>query len=238
MTGTSGASGVAPPAEDAGHFSRQYDLICVGASWGGLQAIGRLLADLPDAVEQPIVIAQHRGPDAAEGAFAELLAQHTSRPVEDVEDKAPIEHGRVYLAPPDYHLLIEPGCFALSVDARVQHARPSIDVLFESAAEAYREGVIGVILTGSNEDGAAGLARIKAYGGVALVQDPTGAERRTMPDAAIAATVADAVLPLEAIGNFIYGLCVEPAAKPPVRASAPVEGVWGNREVPPARTEA
>jgi two-component system, chemotaxis family, protein-glutamate methylesterase/glutaminase len=186
-----------------------YELICVGASWGGLHAIGRLLADIPDDVEQPIVVAQHRGPDSAEGTLPELLGRQTSRPVMDVEDKVPIEHGRVYVAPPDYHLLIERGSFALSVDDRVHHARPSIDVLFESAADAYGEGVIGIVLTGANEDGAAGLARIKERGGVAVIQDPAGAERRAMPDAAIAATVADAVLPLEELGGFIYGLCVE-----------------------------
>jgi two-component system chemotaxis response regulator CheB len=203
-----------------------YELICVGASWGGLRAIGRLLADIPEGVEQPIVIAQHRGPDAMEGALAELLARRTSRPVADVDDKAPIERGHVYVAPPDYHLLVERGSFALSVDERVHHARPSIDVLFESAADAYGDGVIGVILTGANQDGAAGLARIKARGGVAVIQDPAGAERRAMPDAAIAATVADAVLPLAAIGSFIYGLCVDaPAAKRPVRDSRPTEGV-------------
>ena len=186
-----------------------YELICVGASWGGLRAIGRLLADIPGDVEQPIVIAQHRASDSTEGTFPELLGRQTSRQVVDVEDKAPIERGRVYVAPPDYHLLIERGSFALSVDERVHHARPSIDVLFESAADAYGEGVIGIILTGANEDGAAGLARIKERGGVAVIQDPSGADRRAMPDAAIAATVADAVLPLEAIGSFIYGLCVE-----------------------------
>jgi two-component system chemotaxis response regulator CheB len=125
----------------------------------------------------------------------------------DVEDKMTIERGRVYIAPPDYHLLVERGTFALSVDERVQFARPSIDVLFESAAHTYGAGVIGIILTGANEDGAAGLAAIKARGGVALVQDPSGAERRTMPDAAIAATVADAVLPVEEMGPFLYGLC-------------------------------
>jgi two-component system, chemotaxis family, protein-glutamate methylesterase/glutaminase len=188
-----------------------YELVCIGASWGGLHAIGRLLADIPDGVEQPIVIAQHRGPDSTEGAFADLLGRQTTRPILEVEDKAPIEHGRVYVAPADYHLLIERGSFALSVDERVHHARPSIDVLFESAADAYGEHVIGVILTGANEDGATGLARIKERGGVAVIQDPKGAERRAMPDAAIAATVADAVLPLEAIGSFLYGLCVNVA---------------------------
>src|SRR5919199_1683215 len=118
-----------------------------------------------------------------------------------------IERSKVYLAPADYHLLVEPGSFALSVDRRVHHARPSVDVLFESAADTYRDGVIGVILTGANEDGAAGLAKIKAMGGVAVVQDPAGAERRAMPDAAIAATVADAVLPLDELGKFVHALC-------------------------------
>jgi two-component system, chemotaxis family, protein-glutamate methylesterase/glutaminase len=235
VTHPSEASGPSSAAEDAQH----YELICIGASWGGLQAISRVLADIPTEVEQPIAIVQHRSTESVEGALPDLLQLQTSRPVDDVDDKTPIERGKVYLAPPDYHLLVEPGSFALSVDERVQHARPSIDVLFESAADAYRERVIGVILTGANEDGAVGLARIKARGGVAVIQDPAGAKRRAMPDAAIAATVADAVLPLEAIGKFIYGLCVEPASQAPVRGTGPLKGVWGNREVPSApRTEA
>lgn len=186
-----------------------YELICVGASWGGLDAVGRLLADLPVQVDQPVVIAQHRHSTSAPAGLADLLRLRVKRPVQDVEDKMPIERGHVYIAPPDYHLLVERGSFALSVDERVQYARPSIDVLFESASYAYGRGVIGIILTGANEDGAAGLAAVKQRGGVALVQDPHGAERRTMPDAAIAATVADAVLPLEEIGRFLYGLCLE-----------------------------
>jgi two-component system, chemotaxis family, protein-glutamate methylesterase/glutaminase len=186
-----------------------YELICVGASWGGLDAVGRLLADLPIQVDQPVVIAQHRHSTSAPAGLADLLRLRVKRPVQDVEDKMPIERGRVYIAPPDYHLLVERGSFALSVDERVQYARPSIDVLFESASYAYGRGVIGIILTGANEDGAAGLAAVKQRGGVALVQDPHGAERRTMPDAAIAATVADAVLPLEEIGQFLHKLCLE-----------------------------
>jgi two-component system chemotaxis response regulator CheB len=113
----------------------------------------------------------------------------------------------VYVAPADYHLLVDDGHFALSVEGRVQFARPSIDVLFESVAEAYRDRAIGIVLTGSNEDGAAGLAAIKQNGGVAIVQDPQTAERRAMPDAAIAGSVADAVLPLQQIPSFLYGLC-------------------------------
>jgi two-component system chemotaxis response regulator CheB len=126
--------------------------------------------------------------------------------VVEVEDKDLIAPGRVYLAPPDYHLLVEPGSFALSVDERVQYARPSIDVLFESAADAYGERVIGVVLTGANADGAAGLARIAKRGGAAIVQDPETAEAREMPAAALAAAPAT-VLPLESIGPHIAELC-------------------------------
>jgi len=189
-----------------------YDLVCMGASWGGLKAISQVLADLPEELDLPIAIAQHRHPDSQEGTLAELLQARTSRPVLDVEDKMAIEPRHVYIAPPNYHLLVERGSFALSVDERIRFARPSIDVLFETAAHAYGAGVIGIILTGANDDGAHGLARIKRAGGVAVIQDPLGAARRTMPDAAIAATAADAVLPLEAIGKFIYGLWVQPAA--------------------------
>jgi len=210
-----------------------YDLIAVGTSWGGLRAMSRLLETLPAEVDAPIVVAQHRSPDAVEGGLAELLSAHTQRPIRDAEDKDALEPGHVYLAPPDYHLLVEPGRLALSIDEEVQYSRPSIDVLFESAADAYRERAIGIILTGANEDGAAGLARIKQRGGVAIVQEPATSERRAMPDAAIAATSAGAVLPLEEIGPFLYGLCVDPAAQRPVHGSGPVEGVRGNREVPP-----
>jgi two-component system, chemotaxis family, protein-glutamate methylesterase/glutaminase len=188
-----------------------YDLIVIGASWGGLRAIRQVLSDLPDDVDVPIVVAQHRHPDSLEGALAQLLQEETDRPVLEVEDKMRIEPRHVYVAPPDYHVLVEAtSLLALSVDERVRFARPSIDVLFESAADAYGAGVIGIILTGANDDGALGLARIKRRGGVALVQDPAGAARRNMPEAAIAATVADAILPLEEIGKFVYGLCVRP----------------------------
>ena len=185
-----------------------YELICVGASWGGLDAVGRLVSDLPPEVDLPVVVAQHRHVTSPPGGLATVLHLRVKRPVLDVEDKMPIEPGHVYLAPPDYHLLVQRGSFALSTDARVQFARPSIDVLFESAAYAYGPGVIGIILTGANEDGAAGLALVKQRGGVAVIQDPRGAARRTMPDAAIAATAADAILPLEEIGDFVYGVCL------------------------------
>jgi two-component system chemotaxis response regulator CheB len=189
-----------------------YDLICIGASWGGLDAVGRVLADLPAAVELPVVLAQHRSADSRDGALAQLLGTQGSRRVQDAVDKVALEPSNVYIAPPDYHLLVERGSLALSVDERIQFARPSIDVLFESAADAYGSGVIGIILTGANEDGARGLARIKESGGVAVIQDPAEAVRSTMPEAALAATAVDAILPLETIGKFVYGLCVDPEA--------------------------
>jgi two-component system chemotaxis response regulator CheB len=189
-----------------------YELIVIGTSWGGLEALSRLLADLRDDIHQPIVVAQHRSAESADFALEHLLQHHTRRIVGDPDDKTPLEPDHVYLGPPDYHVLVEDGHLALSTDGPVQFARPSIDVLFESAADAYGDRTIGIVLTGANADGANGLRRIKERGGVAIVQDPATSEKRTMPDAAIAATVADAVLPLEEIPAFVFGLCCDVAA--------------------------
>ena len=189
-----------------------YELIVIGASWGGLHAVGEILPALPGDLDAAVVVAQHRRAETVDGGLSGLLALRAHMPVIDVEDKQPIEPRHIYLAPPDYHTLVERGYLALSRDEHVHYARPSIDVLFESAADAYRERVIGVILTGANDDGAVGLARVKALGGVAIVQDPRDAERAEMPAAAIAATSADAVLPLAEIGPFLYGLTCEPSA--------------------------
>jgi two-component system chemotaxis response regulator CheB len=186
-----------------------YELIVVGASWGGLHAVSTFLEGLGSQPTAAVVVAQHRSSEGGD-ELAELLQTHTELPLRDAEDKDQVVPGTVLLAPQDYHLLIEAGgTLALSTEARVQFARPSIDVLFESAAEAYREKCVGVVLTGANEDGARGLARIKELGGVAIVQDPASAERHEMPTAAIAATVADVILPLEEIGLFLRGLLLE-----------------------------
>lgn len=186
-----------------------YEVIVIGTSWGGLDAVSRLLDGLHDDVRQPIVVAQHRAAESEEGVLAHLLGRHTRRTVCDPDDKTELEPYHVYVAPPDYHVLLENGHVALSTDDVVQYARPSIDVLFDSAADAYGPRAIGIVLTGANADGAAGLAHIKANGGVAIVQDPATSVRRTMPDAALAAMhgAADAVLPLEEIPKFLYGLC-------------------------------
>ena len=183
-----------------------YELIVVGCSWGGLAALGRLLGHLPEEVDLPIAIAQHRSPESPRGGLERALGRDLARPVLEAGDKDPIERGHVYVAPTDYHLLVERGSFALSVDEHVRHARPSIDVLFESAADAYGAELIGVVLTGANADGADGLARIVERGGVAIVQDPETAEAREMPEAALAAAPAT-VLPLERIGPHVAELC-------------------------------
>jgi two-component system, chemotaxis family, protein-glutamate methylesterase/glutaminase len=184
-----------------------YEVIAIGASWGGLQAVGTLLHGIPEQLDQAIVVAQHRSPESSRGVLESLLQRHIGRPVSEPGDKETMKPRHVYVAPADYHLLVDGDHFALSVDARVQFARPSIDVLFESVAESYHERAIGIVLTGANEDGAAGLASIKRSGGVSIVQDPRTAERRMMPDAALAAVEADAVLQLEEMGHFLYGLC-------------------------------
>jgi two-component system chemotaxis response regulator CheB len=186
---------------------RGYELVVIGASWGGLGALERVLSGLPRSFRTPIAVAQHRSPDGGSEGLARLLGAHSTMPVVDAEDKQPIEPGTVYLAPPDYHLYVEPDGFALSVDDAVLYSRPSIDVLFESAADLYRDRLIGVVLTGANEDGARGMATVKRLGGYAIVQNPVEAEKPDMPRAALRAVEPDQVLSLAAIPGALAELC-------------------------------
>jgi two-component system chemotaxis response regulator CheB len=181
-------------------------IIVIGTSAGGLAALQVLLPALSEDFPAPLVVVQHRSKEPG-SRLCDFLQKSSRLPVGEPEDKEPIRPGRVYLAPRDYHLLIEAGNFALSTDAPVYFARPSIDVLFESAADAYGEKVVGVILTGANRDGAQGLTRIKAAGGLALVQEPSTAQAREMPEAAIAATGVDRILPLSEMAPFLINLC-------------------------------
>jgi two-component system chemotaxis response regulator CheB len=183
-----------------------YELVTIGASWGGLHAIETVLSGLPDGFPMPIAIAQHRSVDSSSGALSRMLSLRSALHVREAGDKDPLEPGSVYIAPSDYHLLVEPDGFALSVEGMVQHSRPSIDVLFDSAADTYGPRLIGVILTGANSDGAYGLSRVKRRGGLTIVQDPETAEKRDMPDAAIATGAVDEVLPLERIAPRILEL--------------------------------
>lgn len=180
-------------------------LVVVGASWGGLDAVGTVLADLDPDSSPPVAVAQHRA-DLGEDALARALQGRTRMRVVEAHDKAAIEPGAVYLAPPDYHLLVEDGHFALSLEPPVRYSRPSIDALFESAADVYGESVVAVLLTGANDDGTRGMRAVKRAGGLALVQDPSTAVRPEMPASAIAAGLADRVLGLPAIAAAINDL--------------------------------
>lgn len=183
-----------------------FEIVVVGTSSGGLKALTLLLSGLPITFPLSVAIVQHRGKDS-ELSLSEHLAQHSNLPLSEPEDKEKVLPGHVYLAPRDYHLLIEHGSFALSTDPPVLFARPSIDVLFESVADSYHERAIGVILTGASRDGTNGLARIKSRGGVTLVEDPETATSKQMPQTAIAATSVDWVLPLQKIAPRLQKLC-------------------------------
>ena len=180
-------------------------IVVVGASWGGLQALTTLVGGFPKDFALPIVLIQHRSRDST-GALAELLQDASKLCVCEIEDKAPVVPGHIHIAPPDYHVLIDAGIFALSTEAPYRYSRPSIDITFESAALAYDGDTIGVVLTGANQDGSDGLRRIVAARGTAIVQDPATAESPTMPKAALAAVPTATVLPLEGIAPFLVRL--------------------------------
>jgi two-component system chemotaxis response regulator CheB len=185
-----------------------YEIIVVGTSWGGLAALRELVGELPPGFGLPLVIVQHRhkGPSQL---LPSLLQDSTRLPVCEPEDKAPIEPGNVYVAPTDYHLLIEDGHFALSTDEPVRYSRPSIDVTFVSAADTYGEDTVGVVLTGANADGARGLKRIHDRGGLALVQLPSSAQGPTMPAAALQAVPQARALSIREIAATLALLGVE-----------------------------
>ncbi len=182
-------------------MSGPFPLVVLGCSWGGLDALGEVLDGLPDDLPAAVVIVQHRMHRPSE--LAALLAQHTPWEVCEAEDKERIAPGRVFLAPPGYHLLVDGDRFALSTEAPVRNSRPSVDVLFESVARSFGPAAIAVVLTGANDDGAAGLVEIVRSGGSAIVQDPATAVRSDMPAAALAsgveAIVADLVGVAEAV---------------------------------------
>jgi two-component system, chemotaxis family, protein-glutamate methylesterase/glutaminase len=185
---------------------RKTEIVVIGTSMGGLRALKTIFPGLPAEFCVPIAVVQHRHKASGDG-LAVLLGRSAQLPIVDVEDQQPIEPGFIYLAPADYHLYVERGSFSLSTDAAVSYSRPSIDVLFESAADAYTGGVIGIVLTGANCDGAKGAQRIKEVGGLVVVQDPETAEAPAMPRAAIEATQVDQILRLEEIAPYLVKVC-------------------------------
>lgn len=189
--------------KDAETLQGRIDAIVIGASAGGVEALSILLPALSAGLRAPLIIVLHL-PRERPSLLAGIFAPKCALQVKEAEDKMRVEPGTVYFAPPDYHLLLDDGPqFALSIDELVHFSRPSIDVLFESAADIYAERLMGIILTGANDDGAAGLAAVHRAGGVTLVQEPGSAQAPLMALAALKRTAADFVLPLEEIASLL-----------------------------------
>lgn len=184
-------------------FSFEADLVAIGASAGGIDALLLLFGDIEPPLAAPVVVVLHL-PDDRESRLVDVFAARLRIPVQEAQPHAPLQPGVLYFAPPGYHLLVEQDLsFSLSCDPPVHFSRPSIDVLLESCAEACGERLLGIVLTGANEDGARGLARVKELGGLTAVQDPADAGHATMPEAAIRLAGPDFVLPLAGLRGLL-----------------------------------
>ena len=187
----------------------RYEAIVIGISSGGMNLLKILFSSLPSYFKTPIIIVQHIGANS-NSQWIKLLNEKSNLNLKEADEKEKIENGTVYFAPPNYHLLIEKDrTFSLTIDERVNFARPSIDVLFESAAEAYKNTLIGIVLTGSNNDGNQGIKRIKECGGLIIIQDPTTAESPYMPSSALTVVESDHILSIENIIALLIALDVE-----------------------------
>lgn len=184
----------------------RIEAVVIGASAGGVEALSVLLPSLPASLRASVFIVLHVPPDRT-SLLPQIFAARCAVPVKEAEDKEPVAPRSVYFAPPDYHMLIERGAaIALSGDERVHYSRPSIDVLFESAAAVYGTHLMGIILSGANQDGAEGLATVHHAGGVTVVQEPGGASAPFMLESALARTDADFVTSLDGIAAILRAL--------------------------------
>ena len=190
------------------------DIIAIGASAGGVQALCEVIESLPPGLPAAVFVVLHLAP-YGRSALPEILARTACMPASHPRDGEEIRPGRIYVAPPDRHLAIEDGHVHLSRNASENGHRPAIDVLFRTAARAYGPRVVGVVLTGNLDDGTAGLAVIKRCGGVAVVQDPGEADYPSMPESAIANVAVDHVVPLGDIGSVLDQLARTPRPAPP-----------------------
>lgn len=189
--------------------SHQYEAVVIGSSAGGLNALKTLFRGLDRNFKLPVIMVQHISPDS-ENYMVHILNDLKKIPVKEADEKERPVPGTAYMAPPNYHLLIEPDrTFTLTVDERVNYARPSIDVLFETAAEAYKDTLIGIILTGANNDGSRGLKKIRDFGGLTIVQDPETAEVDSMPRAAVQTAHPHHTIALEEIAALLNSLSQE-----------------------------
>lgn len=185
--------------------------VVVGASSGGIDALRQLMSGLAADFTTPLIIVQHTAAEGSQG-LVEVLDGFGPLKIGEAQARHPVLPGHAYLAPPGYHLLVEKNeRFSLSVDERVCYVRPSVDVLFESAADVWRASLVGVILTGANDDGANGLKAVRAAGGKAIVQLPSDAFAAEMPMAALARAGADYVAPSAQVGALLSRLCAHGA---------------------------
>jgi len=199
---------------DTAWGGREVDAIVIGTSAGGVEALSVVLPALPAGVRAPVFVVLHL-PRARPSLLVEIFSPRCALVVREAEDKQPVEPGTVYFAPPDYHLLIDEGpTVALSADEAVHFSRPSIDVLFESAADKYGERLLGIILTGASEDGASGLDAVRRAGGCTVVQQPQNAQASLMTEAALKRGPVDFVLPLERIADLLRTLDGNPDGVP------------------------
>ncbi|MDF2794579.1 MAG: chemotaxis protein CheB [Pseudomonas orientalis] len=182
------------------------EAIVVGASAGGVEALLSIFGELPEGFGLPIIAVLHL-PDKRRSQLAEVFARRLRVPVKEARDKEAIEAGTLYFAGPGYHLSVElDRSLSLSQEDRVHHSRPAIDFLFTSAADAYGPGLLAILLTGANQDGARGLAYVKQSGGTTVVQDPAEARIAVMPLAALALHTPDHILSLSRIGSLLASL--------------------------------
>ncbi len=192
-----------------------FQAVAMGVSAGGFKALHVILPMFSKEFSCPVIVVQHRMAADEDNYLVESLNDKCELNVKEAEDKEKIETGKVYIAPGGYHLLVEKDrTLSLSVDEPVCYARPSIDVLFETAAQAYGSRLVGIILTGANSDGSKGAGIVKSRGGLTIAQDPETAEVKRMPVSAIATNCIDFVLPLEDIPSFVIGLLEDSHGRP------------------------
>ena len=188
---------------------KKYNAVVIGVSAGGINAMEKILPRLPEGFHLPLIIVQHISPHS-DNFMVKHFNSISNITVKEAEEKEKITPGVAYFAPANYHLLIEDDyTFSLSVEDKVNFSRPSIDVLFETAVYVYCSSLVGIILTGANNDGSRGLKMIKDCGGLTIVQNPETAEVSAMPEAALKATTVDYSLNLEEIASFLTGLVLE-----------------------------
>jgi two-component system chemotaxis response regulator CheB len=185
---------------------RRAELVAIGCSAGGFEALRKILPALPVGFDKAIAVVLHLLPDK-ESLVAKTFSGTTALPVKEAEDKEAVGKGTIYVAPPNYHLLAEPdGTFSLSVDELVNCSRPSIDVFFDSVAHTYGPRAVGILLTGANADGAEGLREIRRCGGFTVVEDPKSAQYPQMPTAGVEIAGPDLVLPVDQIAAWLSAL--------------------------------